>query len=751
MICPRCGKENVDNARFCSGCGAKLAGGGSGAGGQGPAGGGSSAGGNVSAGSGNGAGGRVPSTPAAPGGPGNRTAIIVAAVVACVAALVLITLLVVFVAVPAFKKDAGGDKKAELETEVTAVADSGKEETQEQDEGGEPGAVEWALPAGSALDDGNLFGNTHCYARMVSDGRTLYFRNPLDNEKTYRIEAGSSQAGPFGEFYMKDMQLADGYIYYCRTSKGDVSGAEPDRNIYRVKLDGTGSEKLTQITYGEKEAWLSFDTVVDGVCYYTYSDGIKEGYHIGAAEADGTGSRELYFIEPSNCKGLPTLNVVDGKIYYKAKDGLNCLDITSNTNQLAVPGFDCEEYIIYGGNIYFSVNANQGEGVAKVRKMSLDGSNSETLFVPPENWVQYIQVNIYRDKLYFIGLLEDPHVESRGTIYSCNLDGTEARPLVERATWFNIVNGRLYYRYADDSNLEASRKEPFYSADIGELEKASDAAAVQGQRLFDTDGYNTGWVQVGEVWYYYDQNHQMAKGQWVTIDGKDYCFDADGRLYVNTTTPDGYQVDQSGAYVAFTADYVDIVNANQSRKLYLASGGKEDGSRMIEHESYYEVTHCGILADTQYDKSVMAGKGVGDTLKLKDTVYRITDIKPWDSGEGEYVGLEYVSGADKDEYFTLGRNYNRDYYILSGDSDISQKDTLYTGSVYFSKDCRVEVLNSWAGYETHTVNAKDYLTKDNQEVGAQHGLSSYFGLSLWGDFDIDTSGLVISYEEYFVS
>ena len=726
MFCPECGKENVDNARFCSGCGVKLADGGSGAGG-------------------------TVRPPSSPGGPGNRTAIIAAAVVAGVAALALVILLVVFVAVPAFKKDGG---KKESSAAVTTAVDGKSDQTEaakKTEEDVKTAAEEPALPPVSALSDGNLFGNSHCYARMVSDGQTLYFRNPLDNEMTYRMEEDGTEAEPFGEFYMKDMQLWNGYIYYCRTSKGDVSGAEPDRNIYRVKLDGTGGQKLTQIEYGDREAWLSFDTIVDGKCYFTYSDGFRDGYHIGAAETNGTGFTDMYFIEPFNCKGLPTLNVVDGKIYYKAKDGLNCLDIATNWNELVIPGFDCEEYIIYGGNIYYSVNANQGENVAKVRRMSLDGSGDETLFVPTESWVQYIQVNIYRDKLYFIGLLEDPHVESQGTIYSCNLDGSEARPLVEHATWFNIVNGRLYYRYADGSNLEASRTEPFYSADIGELEKASDAAAVQGRRLFDPASYNTGWVQVGEVWYYYDQNHQMVKGQWLTIDGKDYCFDADGRLYVNTTTPDGYQVDGNGVYVPFKADYAYVVNANRSRKLYLSSSGKEGGTQAIDHGSYYEVTECAILADSQYDMSVMEGKRVGDTVQLRYAVYRIKDITPWASGEGEYVEVEYLSGEVDDNYFTLGRSYDCNYYTLSGDSDITEKDTLYTGSVYFSKDCLVEVRNPWADWEGHTVNVWDYLTKDNQEVGSEHGLSSYFGLSLWGDFDIDSSGLIISYEEYFVS
>lgn len=67
----------------------------------------------------------------------------------------------------------------------------------------------------------------------------------------------------------------------------------------------------------------------------------------------------------------------------------------------------------------------------------------------------------------------------------------------------------------------------------------------------------------------------------------------------------------------------------------------------------------------------------------------------------------------------LYRNYENDYYILSGEDDDTKMDTLYSGSVYFSKDCFVEALESTEHSEReHTVNARDYLTKNNQEGGA---------------------------------
>lgn len=89
-------------------------------------------------------------------------------------------------------------------------------------------------------------------------------------------------------------------------------------------------------------------------------------------------------------------------------------------------------------------------------------------------------------------------------------------------------------------------------------------------QLVNDDGtLVTGWVKVGDYWYYLDATGTMYQSQWfkdtngkcyyldenghmVTgwqkIKGKDYCFANDGSLYVSCTTPDGYVVDENGVW-----------------------------------------------------------------------------------------------------------------------------------------------------------------------------------------------------------
>ena len=89
-------------------------------------------------------------------------------------------------------------------------------------------------------------------------------------------------------------------------------------------------------------------------------------------------------------------------------------------------------------------------------------------------------------------------------------------------------------------------------------------------QLVNEDGsLVTGWVKIGDYWYYMDSTGTMYQEQWfkdtnskwyylddngrmVTgwqkIKNKDYCFANDGSLYVSCTTPDGYEVDENGVW-----------------------------------------------------------------------------------------------------------------------------------------------------------------------------------------------------------
>lgn len=57
------------------------------------------------------------------------------------------------------------------------------------------------------------------------------------------------------------------------------------------------------------------------------------------------------------------------------------------------------------------------------------------------------------------------------------------------------------------------------------------------------------WKQEGSTWKYQNDDGSYVTNNWQWIDGKSYCFDSNGNMYANTTTPDGYTVNGDGQWV----------------------------------------------------------------------------------------------------------------------------------------------------------------------------------------------------------
>lgn len=68
---------------------------------------------------------------------------------------------------------------------------------------------------------------------------------------------------------------------------------------------------------------------------------------------------------------------------------------------------------------------------------------------------------------------------------------------------------------------------------------------------FNNEGYakDSEWELYNGKWYYLREDCMMAKNQWLLIDGICYFFFSDGVMAANMKTPDGYYVDESGAWI----------------------------------------------------------------------------------------------------------------------------------------------------------------------------------------------------------
>lgn len=75
------------------------------------------------------------------------------------------------------------------------------------------------------------------------------------------------------------------------------------------------------------------------------------------------------------------------------------------------------------------------------------------------------------------------------------------------------------------------------------------ALAVTMASSMSMTAFAGSWEQDGIDYKYKNDDGTYATGTWQWIDGKSYYFDGNGYMLHDTVTPDGYQVNASGAWV----------------------------------------------------------------------------------------------------------------------------------------------------------------------------------------------------------
>ena len=79
---------------------------------------------------------------------------------------------------------------------------------------------------------------------------------------------------------------------------------------------------------------------------------------------------------------------------------------------------------------------------------------------------------------------------------------------------------------------------------------------------FDSNGYmQTGWIYLDNFWFYLDENGRLIKNSWIG----NYYLASDGSMLTNTTTPDGYRVDESGNKIKGT--WITVNNKYKFKKV----------------------------------------------------------------------------------------------------------------------------------------------------------------------------------------
>lgn len=651
--------------------------------------------------------------------------------------VLVIAVAILFASVLKGRKDSSDENTEEITAEAAGTSEASgiPGESAASDETDSTDEAANAIPPNSSEDDGNLFGNTHCYARAVSDGAYLYFRNALDKEKTYWVKNGEHDIHPLTDVYMKDLHYKDEWLYFSRTTEGDVAVGTRDNNIYRMKTDGSNNTNLTNLTFNNPQSWLSFETMSGGNCFFVYTDGKGISVDIGYAPENGGSSTFLTRIPAANVVDNPCVNVIGKDVYFLAKDGLHCVDINTKVDALVIPGFSCEEFIIYDGVIYFVTGERQGtaDRHSVLSVINLDGTGRKELFVSPTRSGfshERMQASIYQGNLYLLVRTSYAETPEMGCLYSLNSDGSDCKKLMEDISWFNIVDHTLYYRFIDSLNMTIEEQQfaPYYSVPFEDV-KAGKGNTNKTQ-LFDVTPFKNGTFSESV-----SASSQSSSSQ----------------LPANIRSA----YDAVMKYPQFAVSDLYDDNYMNWRISGSSSSSESNPSQFIDLGDYYEVTNCNVTVPNIISAEVVSQCAPGYTLTVQE------QSSPTDSYTCTFIVGDLEVSYDGRSYYELNdpvySQWAGGLWLLpDGSGYITVEDDalitalIYSGSLYFSKDCQVYGYGSSGGVSAVSIPFSYYITQPQSfENGYEYGYQ-YNQVSLYGYpvFDSET-GLIVKYKEQY--
>ena len=519
----------------------------------------------------------------------------------------------------------------------------------------------------------------------------------------------------------------------------------------------------------ENCVWYDNET---GILYWTNATGTgfdtKDGWK---KSADG----ELGYVE--NGKVVTGFKMIDGKGYYFWNNGYlakgvtnykgkayvidengNLVDYQEGWNTLGNESFYIKNGValmdtfvdgnFIGGNgltytgIYYGSNSNNVALVhGKLAKNQWVESNNSKCYVDEKGhmlrnqWIDnhYVDRYGYMVKDTWIG---DRYVDVNGEYKPNGSTSQETK-----AEW-KQTNGKWWYQHKDGTCTK------------------NDFETISGQTYyFDANGYMvTGWKEINNKLYFFYASGVMAKNVWQGA----YYLGSDGVMLTNAFTPDGYYVGSDGAYVRNQKVTVD------GKVYYLNADGKVaknqwsgdyylDGNGNVVKNKWIGNYWCGedgkYVKNTWVDnnKSYVNENGVYVTNQwigdyyLNGSGVKVTNAwvgSYWCGEDGKYVKSSWV---DNHKYY-VGSNgiyvtnqWVGDYY-LNG-AGLVTKNT-WVGDYWCGKDGKY-VKNAWAGNYWCGADGR-YVRSSWVDNGKYYvGSNGIYVTNQWvGDYYLNGAGLV---------
>ena len=563
--------------------------------------------------------------------------------------------------------------------------------------------------------------NTNTWQYVNADG-TINQKSKLEINGTTYYFNGNGMGAAYGWF-----ELAENCAWY---------DYETD-TWYWTNAKGTGFDttdgwKKTSDGYSgyvENGKLVTGVKTIDGKQYYFYDSGYlasgvtnykgkayvidENGNPVDYVEGWNTLGDESFYIK----NGVALINtIVDG--YYINNEGL--------THTGIFYGSGTSDVILVHG---------------KLAKNQWVQSNYTTCYADEKGhmlrnqWIDNRYVDSY-GKLVTSRWIGDRYVDENGEYKPNGSTSQETK-----AGWKQI-NGKWWYQHKDGTCTK------------------NDFETIQGQTYyFDGNGYMvTGWKEINNKLYFFNASGVMAKNVWQGA----YYLGSDGVMLTNAFTPDGYYVGSDGAYVRNQKVTVDgktyYLNAdgkvakNQwSGDYYLDGNGNvvknrwvgnywcgEDGkyvkSSWVDNHKYY-VGSNGIYVTNQWVGDYYLN---GAGLVTKNAW--VGDY--WCGSDGKYVKNAWVGSywcGEDGKYVKSSWVDNNKYYVGSNGIYVTNQ---WVGD-YYLNGAGLVTKNAWVGSYWCGEDGK-YVKSSWVDNGKYYvGSNGVYVTNQWvGDYYLNGAGLV---------
>jgi len=211
--------------------------------------------------------------------------------------------------------------------------------------------------------------------------------------------------------------------------------------------------------------------------------------------------------------------------------------------------------------------------------------------------------------------------------------------------------------------------------------------------------YQSQWLQdTNSKWYYLDDNGRMLTG-WQAIDNKNYCFAADGSLYVSCNTPDGYEVDENGVWKSSLVSENCIVFVKDYEKFY--PNKYDDGTGVITQGYGATGDEIANWGDTITEEEASEELKVAINNKYAKPIKADLDSKGIKLDQNQFdaiVSCAYNIGVGDSLNGLLGSSLYR--YIISGGIE---SDIITTDFRKWNKVIKNKVAVVWPGLDKRRI------------------------------------------------